>query len=179
MRIAELSGRSGVPVPTIKYYLREGLLPPGESTQRNQARYDERHLQRLRLVRVLLDVGGLPIAAIRDLLADLDRPDPNLHHALGRALKSASPQPDAEPVDADLALAESEVDALVERRGWRVAAPRPPAAGSPRSWRRSGGSGWATRRRRSTAMRPPSRPSRRWTWSWSAAANRRRWSTAR
>jgi DNA-binding transcriptional MerR regulator len=121
VRIAELSGRSGVPVPTIKYYLREGLLPPGESTQRNQASYDEGHLQRLRLVRVLLDIGRLPIAAIRDLLADLDRPDPDLHFALGRALKSASHQPDLEPVDADIAMAESEVDALVERRGWRVA----------------------------------------------------------
>ena len=120
MRIAELSGRSGVPVPTIKYYLREGLLPPGESTQRNQASYDERHLQRLRLVRVLLDIGRLPIAAIRDLLADLDRPDPDRHYALGRALKSASHQPAAEPADAEVAVAESEVDALIKRRGWRV-----------------------------------------------------------
>ena len=29
MRLAELSERSGVPTATIKYYLREGLLPPG------------------------------------------------------------------------------------------------------------------------------------------------------
>ena len=36
MRIAELSNRSGVPVPTIKYYLREGLLPFGrQGDQRN------------------------------------------------------------------------------------------------------------------------------------------------
>ena len=31
MLMAELSRRSGVPVATIKYYLREGLLPPGEA----------------------------------------------------------------------------------------------------------------------------------------------------
>ena len=30
MWIAELSRRTDVPVATIKYYLREGLLPPGE-----------------------------------------------------------------------------------------------------------------------------------------------------
>ena len=29
MRISELSTRSGVAVPTIKYYLREGLVPEG------------------------------------------------------------------------------------------------------------------------------------------------------
>jgi DNA-binding transcriptional MerR regulator len=40
MRIAELSRRSGVSVPTIKYYLREGLLPPGERTSPNQALYN-------------------------------------------------------------------------------------------------------------------------------------------
>ncbi|WP_346281659.1 MerR family DNA-binding transcriptional regulator, partial [Pseudonocardia sp.] len=32
MRMAELSARTGVPIPTIKFYLREGLLPPGERT---------------------------------------------------------------------------------------------------------------------------------------------------
>ena len=37
MRIAELSQTTGVPVPTIKYYLREGLLPAGELTSPNQA----------------------------------------------------------------------------------------------------------------------------------------------
>jgi len=33
MRIGELSRRSGVPVPSIKYYVREGLLPAGERTR--------------------------------------------------------------------------------------------------------------------------------------------------
>ena len=38
MRISELSSVTGVPVPTIKYYIREGLLPRGERTAANQAR---------------------------------------------------------------------------------------------------------------------------------------------
>ncbi len=41
MRVAELSRRSGVSVASIKYYLREGLLPPGELTSPNQAHYGE------------------------------------------------------------------------------------------------------------------------------------------
>ena len=40
MRIGELSRLSGVPVATIKYYLREGLLPPGVHSHPNQANYN-------------------------------------------------------------------------------------------------------------------------------------------
>ena len=125
MRIAELSERSGVPVPTIKYYLREGLLPAGEAVRANQANYDEPHLQRLRLIRVLIDVGRVPVATIRELFADLDQPSPNLHHALGRALKSGpqgAPEPPAAP---DVAAAETAVDDLLRRRDWSVGGDAP------------------------------------------------------
>nr|MDT0525976.1 MerR family DNA-binding transcriptional regulator [Streptomyces sp. DSM 41633] len=37
MRLAELSERSGVPTATIKYYLREGLLPAGRRISATQA----------------------------------------------------------------------------------------------------------------------------------------------
>ena len=47
MRMAELSRRTGVPVPTIKYYLREGLLPPGERTSPNQAQNSRPDLKAL------------------------------------------------------------------------------------------------------------------------------------
>ncbi|RAS65899.1 MerR-like DNA binding protein [Lentzea atacamensis] len=77
MRIAELSACSGVPIPTIKYYLRERLMPPGERTGSNQARYDHGHLQRLRLVRVLTDLGGLPIATVREIVLAVDVPVPH------------------------------------------------------------------------------------------------------
>lgn len=117
MRIAELSQKTGVPVPTIKYYLREGLLPPGELTSPNQARYDDRHVQRLRLVRVLLDVGRLPIATIRDLLTKLDQPDPDVHEALGKALPATVGTRDGgDP--AVLAAAHERVSALIAQRGW-------------------------------------------------------------
>ena len=29
MQISELSSRAGIPLATVKYYLREGLVPPG------------------------------------------------------------------------------------------------------------------------------------------------------
>ncbi|MGW8530015.1 MULTISPECIES: MerR family transcriptional regulator [Nocardiopsidaceae] len=119
MRIGELSERSGTPVPTIKYYLREGLLPRGERTGPNQASYGEGHLHRLRLVRALTDVGGLPIATTREILARVDSPDPPItHELLGHAMHVLP------PATKGVATAEEEdhgrVRALFERRGWHV-----------------------------------------------------------
>ncbi len=72
MRMAELSRRSGASIPTIKYYLREGLLDAGVPTATNQADYGERHLRRLLLVRALTELGGLSLAAARTALGLLE-----------------------------------------------------------------------------------------------------------
>lgn len=72
LRIGELSRLSGVPVGTIKYYLREGLVPAGRVTARTQALYGGEHLRRLRVVRVLADVGGLSIAEMKRVVAAID-----------------------------------------------------------------------------------------------------------
>ncbi|ALG10737.1 hypothetical protein AOZ06_31015 [Kibdelosporangium phytohabitans] len=69
MRVAELGLRTGVSIPTIKYYLREGLLPPGERTSPNQARYGDEHVRRLRMIKLLTEVGGLSIVAVKQVLA--------------------------------------------------------------------------------------------------------------
>lgn len=114
MRIAELGRRSGVPVPTIKYYLREGLLPAGELTSPNQARYSDDHLHRLRLVRAMVELGGLSIAAVREVLGALDDPEKSLHKAMGTISAAVAP--------ADLGSedegAHEQVEAFLERQGW-------------------------------------------------------------
>jgi DNA-binding transcriptional MerR regulator len=120
MRIAELSSRSGVPIPTIKYYLREGLLSPGERTSPNQARYTEGHVQRLRLIRALVDVGHLSIAATRDVLASIDAPGATLHDRLGKAQYAVTPTLETDVDDVSLALAAREVEGFATRRGWQV-----------------------------------------------------------
>jgi DNA-binding transcriptional MerR regulator len=68
MRMQDLSRATGLPVPTVKYYLREGLLAPGERVAPNQARYGAAHVRRLRQVRALLEVCGLSVAEVRELL---------------------------------------------------------------------------------------------------------------
>jgi DNA-binding transcriptional MerR regulator len=115
MRIGELARRGGVPVGTVKYYLREGLLPPGTPTAATQAVYDERHVQRLALVRVLVGVGGLSIAAVRRVLAAIDDPPEAMHELLGVAAEALGPS----GVDADAESLER-ARALVRRWGWVV-----------------------------------------------------------
>ncbi len=88
MRIGELSRRTGVPVPTIKYYSREGLLPPGERTHANQVSYAETHVRRLRLVRAMVEVGNLPINSVRELLSTVDSPDRDIDSMLGSLQKA-------------------------------------------------------------------------------------------
>jgi DNA-binding transcriptional MerR regulator len=73
VRLAELSRRSGVARSTIKFYLREGLLPAGTPQGRNQALYEERHLERLRLIRALREVAGLSLEVVGRVASELDR----------------------------------------------------------------------------------------------------------
>lgn len=124
MRVSELSRTSGVPVATIKYYLREGLLHRGETTSPNQARYDGSHLRRLRLIRSLIEVGGLPIATVRDVLAAVDDRDTPVHDMLGKAVYAITDDTDDEP-DAHHERAVAEVEALLARTGWQVSPDAP------------------------------------------------------
>jgi DNA-binding transcriptional MerR regulator len=126
MRIAELSRRSGVAVPTIKYYVRERLVRPGELTSPNQAQYGEDHLRRLRLIRALVDVGGLSIAETRDVLASIDSPGKTLHETLGKAQHAVTPTLEQDVDDRSWARASEQVEELVRRRGWQVT-PESPA----------------------------------------------------
>ncbi len=116
-------------VATIKYYVREGLLPAGQLTSPNQASYDESHVRRLRLIRAMIDVGGLSVAAVREVVAAVDDPDRPLHEMLGAAADYVVPRYEGvgdEPGDA-LVAARVTVAELIDRRGWH-SHPGSPAA---------------------------------------------------
>ncbi len=125
MRISDLARQTTVPLPTIKYYLREGILPRGTLTAANQAEYGEEHVHRLRLVKALTEVGGLSLEATRSILAAADDPDMPIHEVFGLAhsrLRFSSP-----PLQQSEALEEarSEVDRYLADLGWRVKANAP------------------------------------------------------
>lgn len=120
MRISDLSRQTGVPVATIKFYLREGLLPKGTATRRNQAEYGEEHLHRLGLIRALTTIGQLDLATVRKLLAAIndDRlPLRGLYEVADRAL---FPEQPALPEVDTTRSARSDVAGFVEKLGWQV-----------------------------------------------------------
>jgi DNA-binding transcriptional MerR regulator len=119
VRIAELSRLSGVTPATIKYYLREGLLPPGVHTHPNQVEYTEHHITRLRLIRALIEIGGLSISATFELLRVLDSADIDAWESVGKAQYAVTSRRANSIIDVDTA-AERIVDGLLARRGWRI-----------------------------------------------------------
>ncbi len=128
MRISELSATSAVATATIKFYQREGLLPPGEATGPNQASYGVEHVRRLRLIRALIDVGGLSVASAREVLGAVDSPDLPLAQVFGSAQRAIS-QADlyADPASDE---ATERVRSLVAARGWHVSAGNPGLVGA-------------------------------------------------
>lgn len=65
--IGDLSRATGVKVPTIRYYEKEGLLEKPIRTEGNQRRYRKIDLERLRFLRHCRALG-LPMSAIRELI---------------------------------------------------------------------------------------------------------------
>ncbi|MGV9214416.1 MerR family transcriptional regulator [Micromonospora sp. RB23] len=119
MRISELSRRTGVSIPTIKYYLREELLPPGDLKARNQAEYGERHLRRIWLIRTFTTVGGLDLSSVRKLIQVIEDerlPLAAVYQMLDRTISRPSPEP---PCPDSVAQARDQVDRLMEQLAWR------------------------------------------------------------
>lgn len=120
MRIGELSRATGVPVPTIKYYLREGLLAPGELSSPNQASYGDDHVRRLRLIRALIDLAQVPVAQVKEILGALDSDAVPLHEQIGRAHRALTPTRKLAASDDARTAATAQVTELITRRGWSV-----------------------------------------------------------
>ncbi|MER7486808.1 MerR family transcriptional regulator [Streptomyces sp. NPDC126497] len=124
MRISELSRRSGVPNATIKYYLREGLLPPGRATAATQAEYDETHLRRLRLIRALTGARGLSVASAKHVLDAMTAHRTDLHRLLGIAF-GIRPPAAGTPEEGTDPGADPEAAALIDAMGWSVSEHNP------------------------------------------------------
>lgn len=123
IRIAELSRRSGVPIATIKFYLRLGILPRGLRTAPNQAVYDESHLRRLALIGSLQQ-AGLSLAAIKQSLSAMDTMRDDAPDFMAIAVGALVPYwhlPDESPPDPTTAAhAAAILRTMVERRHWLV-----------------------------------------------------------
>jgi DNA-binding transcriptional MerR regulator len=121
MRISELSDTSGVPVPTIKFYLREGLLHPGEKLTPRLTEYDETHRKRLGLLRILREVGDVPVDRLGLLVGTTQSRHSTVHEMLAAASDALAPQP--APPGPDRAAVREMADGLIDRAGWSNVGP--------------------------------------------------------
>ncbi|MFE3786242.1 MerR family transcriptional regulator [Streptomyces goshikiensis] len=134
MKISELSRRTGVPVASIKYFLRQELLPAGRATAATLAEYGDEHVQRLRLIKALTALGGLSIAATRNVLAAIDQADSSegalgaVSYALPVPVAAQSAAGDEEEAEADT-TAGAEVAELLAALDWQAPGTSPHVQG--------------------------------------------------
>lgn len=69
--IGELVRRTGVPPATIHHYRSLGLLPPPDRAASNRFWYGERHVQAVKLIRLLRERRRLPLDTVREVLPRL------------------------------------------------------------------------------------------------------------
>lgn len=73
LKIGELAKRSGCQVETIRFYEKEGLLPPAVRSQGNYRLYSEMHAERLQFIRHCRSLD-MTLHEIRQLLQYKDAP---------------------------------------------------------------------------------------------------------
>ncbi|WP_378950280.1 helix-turn-helix domain-containing protein [Mesorhizobium sp. ANAO-SY3R2] len=78
--IGELARRTGVKVPTIRFYEQIGLLAAPPRTEGNQRRYGKAEIDRLNFIRHARELG-FEVDHIRELLAMSQEPQASCHQA--------------------------------------------------------------------------------------------------
>lgn len=114
MKISEICAIVGITPATLKYYIREGLVPEGQRLVANRTEYSDAHVRRVRLVRALLDTGRLSISAAREVLDAVDS-----HSEFGPAFESAQHALDAGR-PAGSAESQARISELIAQQGWNT-----------------------------------------------------------
>jgi DNA-binding transcriptional MerR regulator len=118
LRMRELAAASGVPAPTIKHYLREGLLPEPVKTSRNMAYYPSEFVERIKLIKRLQEERFMPLKAIKNVLdEDPDRAKAMLElgdQILDRALAGERSRTSAAEVRKRYGMPKEVLDRLAE-----------------------------------------------------------------
>ncbi|KRA20718.1 MULTISPECIES: heavy metal-responsive transcriptional regulator [unclassified Lysobacter] len=110
MQIGLLAKRAGVPIDTVRYYERNGILPAPERQASGYRAYDERDVERLRFLRRAKALG-FTLVEIRDLLELSSRRDDDMG-----SLKAAASEKlaDVERKLAELSLIRDGLRMLIE-----------------------------------------------------------------
>lgn len=129
MKISELARRSGVTISSIKYYIREGLLPSGtplgDGSVKNQARYGDQHLKDLALIRALRERAGISIVSLRRVLLAIAEAESGHKDSLAMGVRSVEVErlasrdgPKSDTDEPEYRAAWAALEQLMGARGW-------------------------------------------------------------
>lgn len=84
MKMKELENETGIGRETIRFYIREGLLPEPNRPKRNVASYGPQHVTRLKLIKRLQQERFLPLSVIKTIVrAENDNPATGFEALIG------------------------------------------------------------------------------------------------
>jgi DNA-binding transcriptional MerR regulator len=72
LKIGEIAKKSGVPPSTIRYYVRQGLLPEPDKVNKSMAYYDERCIENILAIRHLQERKYFPLSVIKNILRRME-----------------------------------------------------------------------------------------------------------
>jgi len=119
MKLSELAALSGVSRTTLKHWIRIGLMPAGRLRNHTTAVYEQRHVDRARLIAVLRDSYGASTGAIRSLTDLIDSEGVLTLDVMNACQAFALGVPDERVSDPDYELYRERTHELMRRRDWR------------------------------------------------------------
>lgn len=97
LKISELEKITGVPQSTIRYYVKEGLLPRPEKVNKSMSYYDESCIERIALVIELKEKKYYPLSVIRNIIKSIEK-GANLNGLISLRDAIFSPKVEGEPI---------------------------------------------------------------------------------
>ncbi|BDZ39701.1 MerR family transcriptional regulator [Microbacterium suwonense] len=119
MKLSKLAEKSGVSTTTLKHWIRVGIMPSGRLRNPTTAVYEQRHVDRARLILVLRDVYGASTQAIRSLTALIDAPGSTTLNVMNACQELALGVPEDIADDPAYADFRERTYELMRRRDWR------------------------------------------------------------
>lgn len=119
MKLSALAARSGVSTTTLKHWIRVGVMPTGSLKNRTTAVYEQRHVDRARLILVLRDMYGASTAAILSLTGLIDTPGVTTLEVMNACQAFALGVPDDIATEPAYDEFRERTHELMRRRDWR------------------------------------------------------------
>ena len=118
MKLSQLAQESGVGTTTLKHWIRVGIMPPGRLRNATTAIYEQRHVDRAKLILVMRDVYRASTASILSLTRLIDDGTTTLE-VMNACQAFALGVPEDVATDPAYAVFRERTHQLMRERDWR------------------------------------------------------------